>query len=314
MTSIAYVIGGNGFLGRHLVDLMLGGDWQVTVIDPSLDTHPPRPGSVTSRSSRDGRAVLLASAVTAQTLDRARERSGEPDHIFHLGGSGSVGAAAADPALDFHLTVSSTATVLGWLAAAGRGRVTYVSSAAVYGDAVATPLAESRPISPVSVYGVHKAAAEELLRHYYRLFAVRYTVIRFFSLYGPGLRKQLLWDACQKLAAPVAEFGGTGSELRDWLHVDDAVRLTVTAALGDEDELVVNGGTGTATRIDAVIHQLRTVLRSNADVRFSGRGRSGDPHSLVADVSRARRLGFEPRVALADGLVDYARWFTEQPC
>ncbi len=314
MPSTAFVIGGNGFVGRHLVDLVLASDWRVAVIDPSLDAHPPPADSMTARASRDDQAALLDSTVTAETLDTARERAGDPDHVFHLGGSGSVGAAAADPALDFHSTVSSTATLLGWLARGSGARVTYVSSAAVYGDGAATPLMESRPINPMSVYGVHKAAGEQLLRSYHALLDIPYTVIRFFSLYGPGLRKQLLWDACQKLGQPLAEFGGTGSELRDWLHVDDAVRLMMTAALAETDELVVNGATGRATRIDAVIEQLRTALRSTADVRFSGRSRAGDPHSMVADVARARDLGFEPRISLEQGLADYARWFAEQTC
>jgi len=314
MTPTAYVIGGNGFVGRHLVDLVLASEWRVVVIDPSLDTHPPHAGSTTARSSRDGQAVLLPSTVTVATLDRAREEAGEPNHVFHLGGSGSVGAAADNPARDFHSTVSSTATLLGWLATGPGARITYVSSAAVYGDGAVTPLPESRAVSPMSIYGVHKASAEQLLQSYHRLLDIRYTVIRFFSIYGPGLRKQLLWDACQKLGQRSAEFGGDGSELRDWLHVQDAVRLMVMAALCERDELVVNGATGKATRIDAVIDQLRGSMGSTADVRFSGRGRAGDPHALVADVGRARALGFEPRIALEDGLADYARWFVEQTC
>lgn len=285
MERVGYVVGGAGFLGSHLVDRLLRDGWRVGVVDP-LAT-PFATGAVPSFRG-------LASADALRVLHAA---IGAPSHVFHLGGSGSVGLAAADPDGDRFRTVESVRLLVETVPFA---RHVLVSSAAVYGEASAGPLAESTVLAPISVYGRHKAEAEALARDH--------AVVRLFSVYGPGLRKQLLWEACTKLRRGDASFSGTGAELRDWLHVDDAVSLLVTVAAAS-GPLVVNGGTGRAATVESALAQLRSALGCDATLAFSGEVRAGDPRSLVADPARARTLGWAPRVALSDGLVEYARWF-----
>src|SRR5688572_19833172 len=156
MQRAAFVIGGYGFLGQHLVARLLGGGWRVGVIDPSAPAEGETPfggPGVTVHSVRS--SVDQASWLE---LERAL---GSPEQVFHLGGSGSVGAAERDPARDRELTVEST-RLLAERARAAAARLVLVSSAAVYGDQGAQPLAESLPHAPVSVYGRHKAAAEDV--------------------------------------------------------------------------------------------------------------------------------------------------------
>src|SRR6185312_5873943 len=104
------------------------------------------------------------------------------------------------------------------------------SSAAVYGAVRQIPINESGPRNPISPYGVHKKIAEDLCYSYARHFGARIALVRFFSVYGAGLRKQLLWDACNKLVVGDGRFGGHGNEVRDWLHIEDAARLLIAAA------------------------------------------------------------------------------------
>src|SRR4030095_13057401 len=80
----------------------------------------------------------------------------------------------------------------------------YPSSAAVYGVVKQAPIGESSPIAPVSPYGLHKAMAEELCSTQSKHFGLRCAIVRFFSVYGPGSRKQLLWDLAQKIEASPA--------------------------------------------------------------------------------------------------------------
>lgn len=281
-SDIAYVIGGAGFLGRHLVARLLRDGWRVGVIDP---IEPA--AEVTHARGR----------VTSETLAVLSSRLGAPTHVFHLGGGGSVGIAAADPALDRALAVESTELVVGSLSSA---RLVLVSSAAVYGETHEGPIREQAACAPISVYGRHKLEAEQR--------AAGHAVVRLFSVYGPGLRKQLLWDACEKLRRGEASFGGTGAELRDWLHVDDAIDLLVTVA-ALEEPLIVNGGTGVPTAVATALGQLRSHLGVATPLEFSGETRPGDPQALVADTARARALGWAARVPLADGLAEYARWY-----
>ena len=130
---------------------------------------------------------------------------------------------SSDPFADFQRTVGSTAALLEYIRVDCPGAaLVYPSSAAVYGHAVQLPMQEDGPLRPVSPYGVHKKFAEDLIRSHCVMFGLRASIVRLFSIYGEGFRKQLLWDACRKLLAGEREFFGIGDETRDWLHVDDA--------------------------------------------------------------------------------------------
>ena len=129
-------------------------------------------------------------------------------------------------------------------------RVVLLSSAAVYGAARIVPTPETEPAAPSSPYGEHKRACEELCR----ASGLATIALRLFSVYGPGLRRQLLWDACCKAREGALEFAGTGDEERDWLHVDDAVALVLVAAEHASPAMpIVNGGTGIGTRVRDVV-------------------------------------------------------------
>jgi UDP-glucose 4-epimerase len=235
------------------------------------------------------------------------------DAVVHCAGSGSVGFSLAHPHDDFRMTVDTTAAVLEYLRlAAPDARLVYPSSAAVYGCLYHGPIHESSSLAPVSPYGTHKRMAEDLCLSYHRSFQVAVSVIRFFSLYGPGLRKQLLWDACNRLAQGGAlEFFGTGNEVRDWLHVRDAAALVRMVAEAPAAGLIVNGGSGKKVTVRDVLARTAAFLETGAQLSFNGCEREGDPAHLEADIASARRLGWSPAVELEAGIQEYVTWFRE---
>jgi UDP-glucose 4-epimerase len=185
-----------------------------------------------------------------------------------------------------------------------------VSSAAVYGEVAQRPIPEDAPLCPVSPYGVHKLQAEDLCRSYSRHFGVRTVVVRLFSVYGPGLRRQLLWDACEKLRSGSATFSGTGNEVRDWLHVKDAARLLAVAAAHASTECpVANGGYGMGRSVREVVATLAEDLGANATPCFTGARRSGDPKCYVADLTTAKSWGWQPAIEWRSGMRAYAEWY-----
>ena len=136
--------------------------------------------------------------------------------------------------------------------------------------------------------------------------------MRLFSVYGTGLRKQLLWDACNKLAAGDGRFGGYGGEIRDWLHIEDAARLLIAAARHASPGCpVVNGGSGEGVAIRDMLTELLGLLAPSIRLEFTGTARPGDPDSYVADIAGARAWGWSPREDRAAALRAYARWFTD---
>jgi len=248
------------------------------------------------------------------TLENLITHGGRPDLIVHCAGGASVGFSIERPLQDYQRTVSTTAAVLEFARIHAReAAVVLPSSAAVYGNARAFPIAETAPLQPVSPYGEHKRMAENLCRLYSKEFGVATAVVRFFSVYGPGLRKQLLWDACDRLARKeLPSFSGDGTETRDWLYIDDTVALIERAGThAGRDCPVVNGATGQAVSVRELLTHLFRLLGRNDDPVFSGGGRDGDPKHYLADIQAAQRWGWKPGVNWRDGLQQYVDWFRQ---
>ena len=234
-----------------------------------------------------------------------------PDVIFHAAGSGTVAKVAAQPALELPANLAALLSVLQFAQRhAPAARVVLLSSAALYGNAPATPQRETDHRPPVSLYGLAKAQAEQLAEYYSAQHAVRTTAVRLFSVYGPGLRKQLLWDAMVKFDQGHSEFFGTGDERRDWLHIDDACTF-MTALVAREPsqtfEVFNCGGEPAST---AEVLGLLAAEAGAPAPRFNGQTRAGDPPCLVADGAKAARLlGWRAAVGWREGVADYAAWF-----
>jgi UDP-glucose 4-epimerase len=254
--------------------------------------------------------------ITHANLDSLAAAVGMPDVVIHLAGGSAVGPSFAQPAEDFHRSVVAASELAEWMRQrAPNARLVMASSAAVYGAGHPGPIAETAECRPYSPYGFHKRMAELTLESYARNFGLQVAIVRLFSVYGPGLRKQLLWDASTRLAqgAKVLTLGGTGDELRDWLHVDDVAKMLRWAATRASNEAsVINGGTGVATPVRTIAERLCAAWGADRTVSFSGAARPGDPVRLVADVSQVQQAGFTPARSWAQGIDDYTAWFRAQ--
>lgn len=300
MTATHWITGINGFIGRHMATALARGGDAVAGIGFAGSEPPPV------------REVEIG-AVEAAGLDRLLRRTGPPTVLYHLAGGSSVAASVNDPEEDHRRTVAATAQLLDWLRQRSPAtRLVLVSSAAVYGADHPGAIREDAALTPMSPYGRHKLLAEEQVR---LAVGLRAGIVRLFSVYGPGLRRQLMWDLCRRLAG--GEFpltiGGSGDELRDWLHVADACRLLIEAgSRADATCPVVNGGSGRALRVRTVAEDICAAWGLPREVRCTGVVRPGDPPSLVADVTPAARWGWVPQIGFAEGLSETVRWCRSQ--
>ena len=297
MKSVALVTGAAGFIGSVVVRSLLGDGLEVVGIGHAGAQPVEALGYRWQESDIDFARLCALDCV--------------PELVIHCAGSASVGRSSAEPETERSRTLDSAAAVLDFAAAiAPRARLVLISSAAVYGHVERQPIGESEALCPVSPYGEYKKLAEELWSAHAAGHGARAAIVRLFSVYGEGLRKQLLWDACTKLCAGNNEFGGTGEESRDWLHVADAARLLVMAGRhAAPDCPVVNGGFGQAITVREVLSELSSALGLDLIPRFNGIARPGDPARYLADIARARAWDWQPRVEWREGIRRYAHWF-----
>jgi len=172
------------------------------------------------------------------------------------------------------------------------------------------PIPVTAQLRPVSPYGMHKQMAEELCNSYAQHFGISVAIVRLFSVYGIGLRKQLLWDACTKLSRGPAIFGGTGDETRDWLHVEDASQLLLLAGLAhNPSPFIINGATGVGVPTRQILGTISQAFGGHDGAQFSGICRPGDPVHLVADMVGAEALSWQPSRILQLELSHYLEWF-----
>ncbi len=305
------ITGAHGFIGRHLSSHMAAQGW--TVLGLGHGAWPQ------AEAAGCGVSHWLNGEITSSNLKTLASVHGTPELVFHLAGGSSVGAAIAQPREDFARTVSTTVELLEWMRQdAPQARLAAVSSAAVYGAGHDGPIGEGARLNPYSPYGHHKLMMESLCRSYGATYGLQSVVARLFSVFGSGLRKQLLWDFCGQLEAGTRplQLGGTGNELRDWTDVRDVVRaLALIAPLASTQAAAINVGTGNGQTVHQVAQWLADAWDGTgaaSSIRFSGQSRAGDPFSLVADGASLARLGFEWSVPTPQAMADYVAWFRKR--
>ena len=296
----AIVTGAYGFLGRHVAKVFSDNGFIVTGLGHGT--------WIRSEWQQWGLSEWHPCNITMESLNTYVQ---QPDVIIHCAGSGSVGYSLTHPLQDYERTVSTSITLLEFLRLhSPKTSFVYPSSAAVYGIAEKLPIAESAPLNPISPYGVHKKIVEEICQSYAHHFSIPVAIARFFSLYGPGLRKQLLWDSCRKIEDSDFNFYGTGNEIRDWLHVNDAAELLLTlSSHASSDALVVNGGNGKGTTVHEIIEEISRRMDKKIILNFSHKPTPGDPPGYIAEIKKGKSLGWSPNVLLHDGLEEYVHWY-----
>ncbi len=234
-----------------------------------------------------------------------------PDNIIHCASSSSVPYSIYNPQKDFEKSVNSTISILEYMRVhAKEARLVIPSSAAVYGQKSKMPISINDSLKPVSPYGNSKKIVESLSIFYANFYKLKISILRFFSLYGQGLKKQILWDACKKANSGEYNYSGTGFETRDLIHIEDASSLILLALKNASDNPpIANGGTGQSITIKELLSFLYKKKGSQFKPIFSGEERQGDPILFEANIKEALDWGWRPKWNWMKGVSDYVEWF-----
>jgi UDP-glucose 4-epimerase len=301
----ALVTGGAGFIGSHLVDLLLSKGREVVVID-NLATG--------RRSQVPESAVFLQGDVSdAELLAKALPGC---DVVFHLAAVSSV-QDSLDRPIKVHDT-NLTAT-LALLEAAVRHKVprfVFSSSAAVYGDTEGEPAREDMIPKPMSHYAVQKLASEHYCQVYHRLHGLETVCLRYFNVYGPRQRADSPYSGviakfieAARAGQPITIFGD-GEQTRDFCHVKDVALANLAAAecrANAVSGLVFNIGTGRSLAVLELASAIGTIFPATPEA-CQVAGRRGEIKHSRADIKQAHTLlSWQPSIRLEDGLEQLAK-------
>lgn len=293
------VTGAAGFLGRYVARHFAREGWRVV----GIDERTPENAEL---GAGDYRQILLPGQAFVELVCSAA-----PQVCVHCAGRAAVGLSLEDPAADYRGNTTMVFEVLDTLRRhAPACRFVLLSSAAVYGNPASLPVAEEHAVAPLSPYGYHKRQAELLCEEFARLYQLPTVCARIFSAYGPGLRRQVMWDICHRaLSLGQLSLRGTGAESRDFIHATDIARAlhllaTVAPAAGE----IYNVASGREVTIADLAAQLLAALPSKVQPAFDGMASPGNPLNWRADTTKIAKLGFTPSVPLQAGLVAVATW------
>jgi UDP-glucose 4-epimerase len=300
------VTGGAGFIGSHLVEALLEEGAAVTTLD-----HRPADLSENLTGVRERIEMICADLTTAPPTELLGD--GGFDTVFHLAASAQVEASIEDPVRDLSRNAVATVNLLEALRAAAPGTAAiYTSSAVVFAGGDKTPIREDDPTHPTTPYGVSKLASERYMSVYARLYGLRTATVRLFSVYGPRLRKQIVYDFMRRLADDPTrlEIFGDGTETRDMSYVGDAIRglmlVAGKAPLGGE---AYNFASGSHVTTRELGEQVARAFGISPEFSLTGSAHSGDTKYWFADTGRIRALGYAPQTDFADGIARTVDWF-----
>jgi UDP-glucose 4-epimerase len=290
------IIGSEGFIGNHCVNYFLNKGYKVYGCD--LLDYKSLSYTYTKISRLNPNFDTLFDNV-------------KYDFCINAAGNGSVPVSIEKPLLDFDANCYDVIRLLQLIKdRCPKCKYIQISSAAVYGNPQSLPIQESDQLSPLSPYGWHKLIAEKLCEEYSTLHNLSIAVVRPFSVFGPKLRKQLLWDMYQKaIANPEIELWGDGTESRDFIFINDLVYAIDLILEKDSSTFnIYNLASGEEVTIETLAKLFFKELGGNIKYKFNGQTRAGDPRNWKASIEKLATLGFVPGHSLEDGLKTTALW------
>ena len=314
MTTL--ITGGAGFIGRHLAHRLCGDTDQIVCLDNFNDYYDPK----LKRSN----AVEIAKLANVEVVEgdfceadlvKQLFREHQFDHVVHLGAYAGVRYSVDHPHVYQKNNVGGTLTLLEAAREFPVSRFVLASSSTVYGNGVGIPFTEGAPLGiPASPYGATKRAAELLGLTYHALHGVPVVCVRPFSVYGPGLRPDLALTIFTAAIWEDREFPlfGDGSVKRDFTHVSDicdgiVAAMTAREAVGE----TINLGHSEPVEMRTIIQLIEKSLGMNARIKHLPE-RPEDLPITYANLEKAKRiLGYNPKVAIEDGIKEFCDWYRE---
>ncbi len=307
------VTGGAGFIGSHTVDALLERGDKVVAVDDFNDYYDPaRKRANVAHLTGHPRFRLVEADVRDAGAMAQLFAQGRFDAVAHLAAMANVRYSIGRAPLYYDVNVRGTLNLLELAVAHQVGNFVFASTSSVYGRTQRLPFVETDPCNyPLAPYPATKKACELLGYTYHNLHGLNFTALRFFSVYGPRGRPDMMpYMVTERvLRGETVTLYDAGRMQRDWTYVDDIVTgvlATLDRPLGYE---VVNLGRGEPVWMDAFVQLVEELVGKEAILSTPPAPPSEPPVSF-ADISKARQLlGYEPSTPVAEGMWRLWEWY-----
>ncbi len=295
------VTGGAGFIGSHMVDLLLEHGLEVRVID-NLVT-----GRLDNLAHHASNPKCVVHEMDVCDLKPDSSLFEGVDYVFHFAGIGDIVPSIERPLEYMRANVQGTLAVLEASRHARVSKVVYAASSSCYGLATELPTSETAPIKPEYPYALSKYLGECAALHWSQVYRLSVNSIRIFNAYGPRSRTSGAYGAvfgvflAQKLKGQPFTVVGDGTQTRDFVYVTDVARAFLAAAESEYSAEVFNVGAGHPQSVNRLVELLQ------GPAVYVPK-RPGEPDCTWADIRKIqKRLGWSPHVSFEEGVATMLR-------
>ncbi|CEG58987.1 NAD-dependent epimerase/dehydratase family protein [Legionella fallonii] len=305
------VLGGNGFIGSHLVDALIAQGCTIKIFDQA---HPISPNYINSKHIQYIQGDFTSERDIANALEGC-------DVCFHLISTVLPKTSNLDPIFDIETNLTGSVRLLNQAVKAGIKKIIFLSSGGtVYGTPLHIPIDEHHPTNPICSYGITKLAIEKYLSLYQQLYGLNYTVMRLSNPFGERQRTCSTQGAVavflgKTLRKEIIEIWGDGSVIRDYIHISDVISAMIKSITYEGKERVFNIGSGHGISLNKVLNEIENVTEIKVNRKYT-EGRTFDVPTSILSIDRAvQELHWMPALTFTQGLIRMVDWIKEiQPC
>tara|TARA_B100000745_G_scaffold109860_1_gene70497 strand:- start:163 stop:1062 length:900 start_codon:yes stop_codon:yes gene_type:complete len=286
------ITGGSGFIGTHIANV-LKSKYEVVIFDrlkPKIED-----------------IEFIKGNIIDDSIQKAFE---DCDVVIHLAAAVGVKITEEDPILTLNTNILGTKNVLEACKSNNVKKIILASSSEVYGEPLKIPIEESDPAIPITSYGISKIAAEEYVKAYAVSFGLKYTILRFFNVYGPGQSKDFVIPEFVSNASknnPIL-IHGSGSQIRSFCHISDISNGVSLSIEKGDNEIINIGNANEPITISELAKKIIGITNSKSSIQFvpftdSNRRRQKEIINRIPSIKKAESmLSYKPKISLNDGI------------
>lgn len=312
---VTIVTGGAGFIGSHLADSLLARGDRVICIDNFNDYYAPKQKRANiAKQLEHPRYQLIEGDIRDRELLLRVFEEQHPTRVAHLAAMAGVRYSIERAPLYVDVNVQGTINILDAARAVEIENIVFASTSSIYGATEDIPFSEEQSTDlPLAPYPATKKAGEVMGHAYYNMFGLNFTALRFFTVYGPRVRPDMMaFMVIDKLLKqePITLYNG-GEMHRDWTFVDDIINGVVAALDKPLGYNIMNIGRGEPVHLGDFVEILEELVGQKAIVNAI-EAPASEPAITYASTEKAKRLlGYEPHTSIVDGLKATWEWFQE---